>query len=81
MNDSATRAERDNDLIYHQEVPSAPSLPPIVEVSLVQPVTPGALTDPKSAVGNDAVIFGELLGYGAKVAIGEWTAVFRSVPC
>ncbi|PSR75597.1 hypothetical protein PHLCEN_2v9077 [Hermanssonia centrifuga] len=63
------RAERDNDLIYHQEVPSISSLPPVIEASMVQPLIPGALAEPKTALGDDAVIFGELLGYGAKLAI------------
>ncbi len=66
-----TRAERDNDLIYHQEVPSISSLPSIIEASMVQPLIPGALAEPKTALGDDAVIFGELLGYGAKLAIGK----------
>ncbi|KAI0689995.1 BRO1-domain-containing protein [Cytidiella melzeri] len=64
-----TRAERDNDLIYHHEVPAASSLPQIKEISMVQSLGLEALTDPKMAIGNDAVIFGDLLGYGAKVAI------------
>ena len=64
-----TRAERDNDLIYHHEIPPVTSLPPIVEASLVQSSIPPQLTEPKAAVG-DAVIFGELLGYGTKVALG-----------
>lgn len=39
---------------------------------MVQPMIPGGVADPKTALGNDAVIFGELLGHGAKVAIGGW---------
>ncbi|GBE87997.1 pH-response regulator protein palA/RIM20 [Sparassis crispa] len=66
---STSRAERDNDLIYHQEVPSLSALPPLQEVSVAQPVVPAGLADPKAAIGNDAVIFGDLLGWGAKVAI------------
>ncbi|KZT07808.1 BRO1-domain-containing protein [Laetiporus sulphureus 93-53] len=66
---SLARAERDNDLIYHQDVPSASALPPIQEAEMAKPITPPGLTDPKTAIGEDAVIFGELLGWGAKVAI------------
>ncbi|KAH9942761.1 pH-response regulator [Amylocystis lapponica] len=66
---SFARAERDNDLIYHQEVPPIPALPPIQEVSMVQSVVSPGLSDPKGMIGNDAVIFGELLGWGARVAI------------
>ena len=65
-----TRAERDNDLIYHQEVPALTSLPPIVEVSMVQATVPGGLTDPKAALGSDAIVFSELVGHGARMAIG-----------
>ncbi|GJE88739.1 BRO1-domain-containing protein [Phanerochaete sordida] len=62
-------SERDNDLIYHQVVPSEASLTPIPEVNMVQPIIPGTLADPKTAIPEDAVIFGELLGHGAKLAI------------
>ena len=73
------RAEKDNDLIYHQEVPAASSLPQIKEVGMVQPVISDALREPKNALGNDAVIFGELLGYGAKVAISLFFTIIRQV--
>ncbi|KAI9061298.1 pH-response regulator [Trametes sanguinea] len=63
------RAERDNDLIYHQDVPPASSLPAIAEVSMAQPLIDAGLQDVKSVVGKDAVIFGELLGWGARLAI------------
>ena len=68
---NVARAERDNDLIYHQEVPALSSLPSIAEASMVQPLVPSALTDPKTALGGDAVIFGELVSYGARMAIGQ----------
>lgn len=38
---------------------------------MVQAMIPGTLVDPKTALGNDAVIFGELISHGAKVAIGK----------
>ncbi|KAI0331883.1 BRO1-domain-containing protein [Cubamyces sp. BRFM 1775] len=64
-----SRAERDNDLIYHQDVPPPSALPPIAEVTMAQPVIDPGLQDVKSTVGTDAVIFGELLGWGARLAI------------
>ncbi|KAM5535914.1 hypothetical protein V8D89_010354 [Ganoderma adspersum] len=64
-----SRAERDNDLIYHQDVPSTSALPAIQEVSMVQPLTEPGLQDPKAVIGADGVIFGELLGWGAQLAI------------
>ncbi|KAI0775185.1 BRO1-domain-containing protein [Trametes elegans] len=66
---NVARAERDNDLIYHQDVPPASALPPIAEVAMAQPLIHPGLQDPKAVVGQDAVIFGELLGWGARLAI------------
>ena len=67
---NVSRAERDNDLIYHQDVPPSSALPAIQEVSMVQPLIDPGLQDPKSVVGTNGVIFGELLGWGARLAIG-----------
>lgn len=77
VQENLSRAEKDNDLIYHQEVPAASSLPQIKEVGMVQSMVSEALAEPKTALGNDAVIFGELLGYGAKVAIGLFSLSAR----
>ena len=74
-----SRAERDNDLIYHQDVPAASSLPPTGEASLVQSQVSKALIEPKTIVKTDAVIFGELLGWGARRAIGEHDPCFPLV--
>ncbi|KAI0034549.1 BRO1-domain-containing protein [Vararia minispora EC-137] len=63
------RAERDNDLIYHQDVPAPSSLPGIQPSSVVRLAIPAALEDPKIAVGNEPVIFAELLSWGARTAI------------
>lgn len=38
---------------------------------MVQPLISVGLTDCKSALGDDAVIFGELVAHGARIAIGE----------
>ncbi|KAH9838254.1 BRO1-domain-containing protein [Rhodofomes roseus] len=66
---NSARAERDNDLIYHQDVPSSTALPQIQGVSMIQSSVHTALTDPKTVIGDDGVIFAELLGWGARVAI------------
>ncbi|KAG1747202.1 BRO1-like domain-containing protein [Suillus paluster] len=63
------RAERDNDLIYHQNVPAPSGILAIQEVSMVQSIIPPGLQDPKSVIGNDNIIFGEMLGWGAREAI------------
>ncbi|TFY67754.1 hypothetical protein EVG20_g3830 [Dentipellis fragilis] len=63
------RAERDNDLIYHKDVPSASALPTIQPASMVQSITPPEILDPKKAIGDNQVIFHSLLSYGARLAI------------
>ncbi|KAH7927929.1 pH-response regulator [Leucogyrophana mollusca] len=63
------RAERDNDLIYHQDVPASSALPPIQGVSMVSSIVHPGLQDPKSVTGNGGIIFGEMLGWGAREAI------------
>ncbi|EIW83874.1 pH-response regulator [Coniophora puteana RWD-64-598 SS2] len=64
-----TRAERDNDLIYHQDVPAFSALPAIQEVSMVQSSNIAGLSDPKNAVPADSVLFGRMAGYAAREAI------------
>lgn len=64
-----SRAERDNDLIYHENVPAPSSIPAIQEVSMVQSIIPLGLRDPKRVVGDNSIIFGEMLGWGAREAI------------
>lgn len=71
MQKNFARAERDNDLIYHQDVPSLSALPHIQGVSMVQSAVHVHLADPKAAIGDDGVIFADLLGWGARVAIGK----------
>ncbi|KAI0313744.1 BRO1-domain-containing protein [Amylostereum chailletii] len=63
------RAERDNDLIYHHDVPSTSTLPIIPPTSMVRQVVPPTLQDPKAAVGDQPVLFSELLSWGARTAI------------
>lgn len=67
---SIVRAERDNDLIYHQDVPPISAIPSIQDVSMVQSAVPPGLQDPRTALGSDDVIFGDLVSWGAKVAVG-----------
>ncbi|KAG6872669.1 hypothetical protein C0995_007778 [Termitomyces sp. Mi166 len=64
-----SRAERDNDLIYHQDVPASSALVAIAQTNLVSSTVPSGLTDPTSLIGNGRLIFGELVGWGAKEAI------------
>lgn len=65
------RAERDNDLIYHHDVPAGSALPPIAAANLVSSVPPAGLNDPVSLIGSKH-IFGDLVGWGAKEAISQF---------
>lgn len=75
MEKNIARAERDNDLIYHQDVPGASALPVIPEAPVAQISVPSGLKDPQSIIGNDGIIFGEMPGWGAGEAISESIAV------
>ncbi len=47
---------------------------------MAQPLVDTGLQDPKSVVGKDGVIFGELLGWGARLAIGTLILFFLAPP-
>lgn len=72
VKDSYTRSERDNDLIYHKEVPSLAALPAISPAQMVKVDVPNGLNDPQTVLHGDGVIFGELLAWGAKAAISMY---------
>ena len=74
------RARRDNDLIYHQDVPAASSLSVIQPASMVASAVPLGLIEPKNILGNDNLIFGELIGWGAQTAIGSRESPFFPPP-
>ncbi|KAG9315304.1 putative pH-response regulator protein [Chiua virens] len=64
-----TRAQRDNDLIYHKNVPPSSAIMPVQDAILVQCSSLPSLSDPMSVIGDGRVLFGELLGWGAREAI------------
>jgi programmed cell death 6-interacting protein len=65
------RAERDNDLIYHQDVPATSALEPIHEAIMVNSTIPSELLNPRSALGDEDMLFRELSGWGAREAISK----------
>ena len=67
------RARRDNDLIYHKDVPPSSAITPIQDVIMVQSNLLPGLSDPKSVVSGGRILFGELLGWGAREAISTLT--------
>ncbi|CAE6510041.1 unnamed protein product [Rhizoctonia solani] len=65
-----SRAQQDNDLIYHQNIPPESTLEPIVGVNMVNSVVDNKLKDPSLAIGNtDNALFSALVSYGVRMAI------------
>lgn len=69
VDSNLVRAQRDNELIYHQDVPPASSLPVIQPAAMVESVVPQGLLEPKKTLGSDNLIFGNLISWGAQTAI------------
>ncbi|KAJ7227152.1 BRO1-like domain-containing protein [Mycena pura] len=63
------RAERDNYLIYHDDVPAASVLPPIPPSDIAKLVVVQGLLNPDSFIGEQGPLFGEMVGWGARAAI------------
>ncbi|KDQ14864.1 hypothetical protein BOTBODRAFT_158886 [Botryobasidium botryosum FD-172 SS1] len=61
------RVDRDNGLIYHQDVPAISSLPPVPGAAIARLVSPPGLSNPSSVVGTE-VILGGLEGWGVRTA-------------
>ncbi|KAF9532602.1 BRO1-like domain-containing protein [Crepidotus variabilis] len=66
---SENRAQRDNDLIYHQDVPAASAMPSIPITHPLPLSLPKGLQDPTSVLDNQHFLFGELVCWGAREAI------------
>jgi programmed cell death 6-interacting protein len=66
---SEIRAQRDNDLIYHQDVPSSAALPPLQKTVLVSATVPKGLSNPQSMLVGQHVLFSDLAGWGTQEAI------------
>ncbi|KAG8763567.1 pH-response regulator protein palA/rim20 [Ceratobasidium sp. 423] len=65
-----SRAQQDNDLIYHQNVPPESTLEPIVGVNMVNSIIDNKLKDPSLAIGNtDNALFAGLVSYGVRMAV------------
>ena len=73
VKDSEVRAQRDNDLIYHQDVPSPAALPNLQGTKLVSAIVPKGLLNPGSIIGTRHQLFSELAGWGAREAISQYS--------
>jgi hypothetical protein len=72
LTDSLITAQRDNDLIYHQDVPAPSGLEPIEGKGFVNAVVLLGLADPTTVVsGGDGAIFANLESWGVRTAIRE----------
>lgn len=78
------RAERDNDLIYHKDVPAVSDLVAIPEVKLVSAIGASGLIEPRSLVPHGEALFSELVSWGVKAAISKtlyYTAIDIDASC
>ncbi|KAF9477921.1 BRO1-domain-containing protein [Pholiota conissans] len=66
---SEVRTQRDNDLIYHQVVPSPSALPVLSHTIVAVANIPKGILNPSSILGNRHQLFGELASWGACEAI------------
>ncbi|CUA73408.1 pH-response regulator protein palA/RIM20 [Cryptococcus neoformans var, neoformans B-3501A] [Rhizoctonia solani] len=65
-----SRAQQDNDLIYHQNTPPESTLEPIVGVNMVNSMIDNKLKDPSLVIGNtDNALFAGLVSHGVRMAI------------
>jgi programmed cell death 6-interacting protein len=71
---------RDNVLIYHQDIPAPPGISVIQEVYMVQSIVPPGLQDPRSIIGSESIIFGEMLGWGAREVISGLSDCVMAAP-
>lgn len=70
-----SRAQRDNDLIYHQDVPPSSALLAIQEAKLVTPTIPKGLVNPSIILLSTRPLFSDLVSWGAREAISKWCNV------
>lgn len=73
MQNHQARAEKDNDLIYHHDVPPSSLLEPILPATLANKNIPPGLAEPKNALekSGEPDIFESLVSWGAREAISE----------
>ncbi|PVF99793.1 putative pala protein [Serendipita vermifera] len=69
IEDQTTKAGRDNDYIYHQEVPPISALEIIEPANLVNSAVLSGLRDPQTSLNGDDALFGNLTSWGARTAI------------
>ncbi|KAJ7127029.1 BRO1-like domain-containing protein [Mycena epipterygia] len=63
------RAERDNDLIYHDDIPAASALPPIPHSAIAKLTVVPGLLNPETVIDPEGPLFAEMIGWGAQEAI------------
>jgi len=73
------RAQRDNDLIYHQDVPASTALAPIQSTNVVALKTPPGLLTPETVMKSTRPLFDSLTSWGTQEAINIYNDRKRSL--
>jgi programmed cell death 6-interacting protein len=73
---SEARAQRDNDLIYHKDVPPPSAVSTIQETKLVSLTVPKELLNPNNILQNQRPLFFDLISWGAREAISRYIGAF-----
>lgn len=76
MQKDYARSERDNDLIYHDDIPAVSALPVIPHSAIAKLTVVPGLLNPESVIGPEGPIFAEMIGWGAQEAISKLLASF-----
>ena len=79
MQKDLTRAQRDNDLIYHQDIPASTAIDPIQEVVMLKSNVPQGLSNPRSVIRSDGVFFEDMLGWGTREAVSTSSVFIQMV--
>ncbi|KAG8835885.1 pH-response regulator protein palA/rim20 [Serendipita sp. 399] len=69
IEEQTAKAQRDNDYIYHQEVPPISALEIIEPANLVNSAVLGGLKDPQTALNGDEALFSDLMSWGSRMAL------------
>lgn len=76
LGENWSRSKRDNEYVYNVSPLPEGRLAEIAETALVKSVVPEGVKDVKGVLAGSEVCFGELMGWGAKMAIGAFFLLF-----
>ncbi|CCA73787.1 probable palA protein [Serendipita indica DSM 11827] len=79
IEEQTAKSRRDNDYIYHQDVPPVSALEIIEPANLVNSAVLGGLRDPQTALNGDDALFSGLTSWGARTAIEIYNERKRTI--